>query len=165
MKKITCRVIKGDPVEVSVSDLVFRPSVYGVVLCNNKVLLVPQWDGYDFPGGGVDLGETIDEAFRREIKEETGLNVDRGDVLVAESDFFFHPYRKVPYNTILIYYLCKNVSGEISTDGFDEHEEDYAKKAEWVDVDKINSLKFCNPVDSPSIIRSAMIREKDGERK
>ena len=69
--------------EVAIKDLAFRPSVYGVAIWDGKVLLVPQWDGYDFPGGGVDLGETLDEAFRREVFEESGLTVERGEILAA----------------------------------------------------------------------------------
>lgn len=78
MQKITCRTIDGKTQEVDAGDLAFRPSVYSVAIRDGKVLLSPQWDGYDFPGGGVELGEAIDEAFRREIKEETGLDAERG---------------------------------------------------------------------------------------
>ncbi len=34
------------------------------------------WDGISFPGGHVDLGEAIVESVKREVKEETGLDVD-----------------------------------------------------------------------------------------
>ena len=139
---ILCRTLDGKIQEVPAATLVFRPSVYGVAVRDGKVLLVPQWEaqfgaGYDFPGGGVDLGETIDEAFRREMKEETGLDAERGEVLACESDFFIHPVSKKPYHTILAYYLCKNIHGEISDKYFDESEKQYAKKAEWVDIAKI----------------------------
>lgn len=66
---IICRTIDGTTQEVAAGDLAWRPAVYGVAIRNDKVLLVPEWDGYDFPGGGVNLDETIDEAFRREIWE------------------------------------------------------------------------------------------------
>ena len=162
MKKIVvCRALDGTTQEVDAGDLVFRPSVYGVAVRDGKVLLIPQWEaqfgpGYDFPGGGVGLGETIDEAFRREMKEETGLDVERGEVLLCESDFFIHPLTKKPYHTILAYYLCKNIYGEISDKHFDESEKQYAKKAEWVDIAKIRDLKFYNPIDSVALIEKAL---------
>ncbi|TSC83367.1 MAG: MutT/NUDIX family protein [Parcubacteria group bacterium Gr01-1014_17] len=142
MKKIVvCRALDGTTQEVDAGDLVFRPSVYGVAVRDGKVLLIPQWEaqfgpGYDFPGGGVGLGETIDEAFRREMKEETGLDVERGEVLLCESDFFIHPLTKKPYHT--------------------ESEKQYAKKAEWVDIAKIRDLKFYNPIDSVALIEKAL---------
>ncbi|MEK7099286.1 MAG: NUDIX domain-containing protein [Patescibacteria group bacterium] len=151
-QKIICRTIDGKTQGVPAADLVFRPSVYGVAVREGKVLLMPQWDGYDFPGGGVELGETIDEAFRREMKEETGLDAERGEVLLCESDFFIHPISKKAYHTILAYYLCKDIKGEISDEHFDTNEKQYAKKAEWVDIARIRDLKFYNPVDSASLI-------------
>ena len=157
-KKITCRTIDGQTQEVLAADLVFRPSVYGVAIRDDRVLLVPQWDGYDFPGGGVELGETIDEAFRREIKEETGLYAERGEVLLCESNFFIHPISKKAYHTILAYYLCKNIKGEISDEHFDANEKQYAKKAEWVEISRIHDLKFYNPIDSPVLITMALAK-------
>lgn len=155
MKKVICRDIRGGRHEVAVADLAFRPSVYGVAIRDGKVLLVPQWDGYDFPGGGVDLGETLDEAFRREVFEETGLTVERGEILACESDFFIHPASQKPYHCILSYYACRSIVGEISDANFGESEKEYAKKAEWVSLERIHELKFYNPVDSIAIIQKA----------
>ncbi len=156
MKKVTCRDIHGGRQEAIVEDLVFRPSVYGVAIRDGKVLLVPQWDGYDFLGGGVHLGETLDEAFRREVFEETGLVVERGEVLACESDFFIHPASHKPYHCILSYYACKNIAGEISDKNFGEEEKQYIRKAEWVPLERIRELKFYHPVDSIAIIQKAV---------
>lgn len=155
-KKIKCRTIDGETIEASVDELSFRPSVYGVVIQDEKVLLVPQWDGYDIPGGGVDLGEMLTDTLVREVKEETGLDVKPLQVLLVQDDFFFHPYKKKPFQTPLVYFLCDVVGGEISDAGFNEHEKDYAKKAEWVPLDKVPSLKFYNPIDSPKLIKDAV---------
>ncbi len=156
-KKIKCRTIDGGTVEVSASELSFRPSVYGVVIKDKKVLLVPQFgDGYDIPGGGVDLGELLTDTLVREVREETGLTVKPVQVLLVQDDFFFHPYKKKPFQTPLIYFLCAIVGGELSDANFDEHEKIYAKKAEWVPLEKISSLKFYNPIDSPKLIHDAV---------
>ena len=55
-----------------------------------------------------------------------------------------------------MHFFCKDPQGEISADGFDENEKTYLKKAEWIEIDRIDSLKFYNGVDSPAIIRKAL---------
>ena len=159
MKQVICRDINNNKTEpIPVEKLIFRPSIYGVIIQEGKVLLVPQWeDGYDFPGGGIDKGETLEGALLREVKEETGLVVKKDKIIACEQDFFkAHNHDDVYFHSILMYFVCTNPQGEISTDGFDEEEKEYAKKAEWVDLEKIKSLKFYNSVDSVAIIEQAI---------
>lgn len=54
-----------------------RPTVRGIIEKDGKLALVHKRenDYYGFPGGGMEAGETYEEALIREIKEETGLIV------------------------------------------------------------------------------------------
>lgn len=61
MKTITCIDLDKNTYKVESSTLSWRPSVYGIIIRDDNILLVPQWDGYDLPGGGIELGETIEE--------------------------------------------------------------------------------------------------------
>ena len=53
-----------------------------IVNKEGKILLAKshKWfDKYTLPGGHIELGETMEEAVEREVKEEVGINV--GDVV------------------------------------------------------------------------------------
>ncbi len=155
-RTVLCRDIHDQWHRVPVSRLTgFRPSVYGVVIRNGKVLLSRQWGGYDFPGGGIELGETIEHALVREVREETGLRVRVGTFIHIQNDFFKLPERTAFVQSILMFYACSVIGGRLSIRGLDANEKKYADMPEWVDLKKVGKLKFYNPVDSPAIIRRA----------
>ena len=156
MKKIDCHNKDGKIITVDASKLIFRPSIYGIIIKGDKILLSKQWGGYDFPGGGINKGETQEEALNREVKEETGLDVQVGK-LVDCFDSFFRPYFLDEFwHCHLLYYICKNPKGKISKDNFDVYEKEYADLAEWIPLNKINQLKFYNNVDSVKLIKKAL---------
>lgn len=90
-----------------------------VVLFNNenKVLVEIRADDgfYDFPGGGIDDGETHEEGAKRELLEETGLIADD---LVLFKVYTGEITHYVYFNGNEIYgvdavFLCRKYHGEI----------------------------------------------------
>lgn len=151
---ITCRDIDGNPHEVPLEQLSFRPSAYGVIVYDGKVLLTRFKDGYDFPGGGIALGERIADAIAREVREETGVSVQVDTLLHVEDDFFTHPVTKKSHHTLLLFYACSNPTGEISTEMFDASDHALGtERAEWLPVEEAYTVKFYNPIDSAGLIR------------
>ncbi|MDD4333016.1 MAG: NUDIX domain-containing protein [Patescibacteria group bacterium] len=155
-EKVICQDMHGENKEVDASELIFRPSVYGILIEDGKILLSKQWDGYDFPGGGVEIAETINEALEREFWEETGLKIKRGRTVVCESSFFTPSFVKGYWNCQLMYFLCEKVSGELSKEYLDEDEQGYADIAEWINLGEVDKIKFYNSVDSVKVIKEAL---------
>ena len=90
-----------------------------VILFNdkNEILLEERSDdGYfDFPGGGIDLKESGEEAAKRELKEETGLIADKlvlFNVYTGEITKYVYFNGDVIYGVDLVY-LCDKYHGEL----------------------------------------------------
>ncbi len=159
-KTIIVNNVHGETREISIDKLKFRPSVYGVLIENNKILLSRQWDGYDFPGGGIDIDETIEQALKREFIEETGIEIEPIMPIQCESDFFNPDYAKKYqgqyWNCVMIYYLVKKVGGKLTKDNLCDSEQQYADMPEWLDLDKIYGKKFFTPLDNVKLIENAL---------
>ncbi len=155
MKTVTCVDKDGNRFEVPVNELTMRPSIYGVIIKDDKVLLVKQWDGYAFPGGGVEVGEDMYDALVREVREETGLEVTVGEVVACENSFF--KWMGKYFHTILIFRHCEAVGGELSIDGLEEIEKGITNGLpEWIPIENLEKIKFYTTVDNIKIIRAAL---------
>lgn len=156
MKTVTCVNAHGESVEAPIDSLETRLAVYGIVFKDEKVLLTGQWDGFDFPGGGLEQGETLEEALVREVREETAVTVKKGDMLYMHEQFFVHPVTKKCFHSLLFYYMAAYVSGDIAEYKMGEHEHDYNKPPAWIPLEEMTSdLKMYNPVDSVALISLA----------
>lgn len=157
---ITCQDIEGNTYQVHVSELSFRPAVYGVIVKDDTILMSKQWDGYDFPGGAIELGEATETALLREVKEETGLDVQMGKILHCEHSFFKMPYKGNFVHSIHMYYECTVAGGELSTDFFAEQEKQYAGMPEWIDLGKITQLKIRSSGDASKVLAKYTLDKK-----
>ncbi len=85
-------------------------TVGGIVVSEQgNILLVRtrKWaNKFGLPGGKIDYGETMEAAFRREIAEETGLQLTEVDWLTAQ-DAINHPQFREPRHFILINYIAR----------------------------------------------------------
>ncbi|MFO0764364.1 MAG: NUDIX domain-containing protein [Candidatus Gracilibacteria bacterium] len=154
MRNIICHDKDGNSFEVPSSELRFCPSVYGVIIQDGKILLIPQHgDGYGLPGGRIELGESIEAALVREVKEETGYDIEIESLLDCQSAFFRTNTSKRYIQSILIFYSAHILGGELSDKGFEESEKAWMSQAEWIDIGRISSLKFYGSANIEQIIR------------
>jgi len=158
-EKIICHDINNKKEEVDSGKFRFRPSVYGILIEDNKILLSKQWDGYDFPGGGVEIHETLEKALVREFFEETGLRVEVLAPVYQKTSFFnpnyFEKYKGQYWNCPMMYSLVRKIGGELSVNNFDEGEKVYADLAEWVGLEKLKDIKIINEINPLDFIDNA----------
>jgi 8-oxo-dGTP pyrophosphatase MutT (NUDIX family) len=117
---------------------VSRTAVRAIILRGRDLLLVRvAMDGYKFPGGGVDEGESQAEALRREILEECGATLIRiGDEVgaVVEYKFAFDEGFDT-FKMTSCYFLC-DVADDLGPQNLDAYEADLGFEPCWVSIDE-----------------------------
>ena len=90
------------------AKLVLRPAVYALILHNDKILLLNtrSTGKYSLPGGGVDIGEKMENALRREVREETGLEISIERLVGFKEHFFYYDPLDQAFHSFLFFYLC-----------------------------------------------------------
>jgi len=86
----------------------FHLAANGMIVKGNKILLHHRTDCdmWDLPGGGLEKGETIFQTLRREVKEETGLNIKP-----IKLTGVYQNYRK---EIFVFNFLVKVISGKLT---------------------------------------------------
>jgi 8-oxo-dGTP diphosphatase len=117
LQKLSERVFHDadqEVVEYDGSPVEWRVSAYVVIQRDDKVLIIKnlQEKLYDIVGGGIEFGETVVEALQREAMEEAGAVVKVGELLHAETDWFYHRGKKKFYQTMQLFYNAE-VVGEL----------------------------------------------------
>jgi 8-oxo-dGTP diphosphatase len=117
-----------------------RPNARAIIIKDNQIALLErhkQGEHYFvFPGGGIDPGETPEQAAIREAREETGLEIIL-DRLVVEFNFRGSPQ---------YFYLAHPVGGIIGTgDGPEMSQPPSAKSgsylARWINFSELSTLR------------------------
>jgi 8-oxo-dGTP diphosphatase len=91
--------------------------VGGVVIYEGRVLLArrahaPLLNQWSIPGGKVESGETLQEAVRRELAEETSLDVRVLDLIEIVERIERDDAGQVKRHYVILDYLCERIAGE-----------------------------------------------------
>lgn len=92
--------------------------VGALILRRDAILLVergkaPLKGYWSLPGGVLEVGEVLEDAIRREVREETGLDVKPVTVFEIFERIMRDAKGRAEYHYVLIDYLCKVTGGEL----------------------------------------------------
>jgi 8-oxo-dGTP diphosphatase len=130
-----------------------------VIVENGRVLLVqrskdPGAGTWAFPGGRLELGETLAEAAVREAREETGLTVKPADVFAVLDLIDTDSNGAIRFHYVLIDLLAKRVAGTLRPG-------DDSMDARWVGLADLEELPMAPRV--ADVVRNLLIRANDME--
>jgi len=113
--------------------------VGAVIVEDNRVLLIrrgqpPLLGEWSLPGGVLECGETLREATIREVREETGLSVETGEMLGVYERVIRNDDGRVRYHYVLIDFICRVLGGDLAA-GTDAAEVQWFGSAELEGLD------------------------------
>lgn len=84
----------------------------------NKILVQRrrQENAWGLPGGSFELGESAHEALRREIKEETGLEINIEKLLGVYTKYFHTYPNGDKTQSIVMTFICRVTGGELQSE-------------------------------------------------
>jgi 8-oxo-dGTP diphosphatase len=108
--------------------------VGAVVVHDGRVLLVrrgrePLKGHWTLPGGVLEVGEALVDGVAREVKEETGLQVEPVE-LVELLDRIHREESQVRYHYVIADYLCRVTGGELRA-ASDADAVQWVERAQW----------------------------------
>ena len=113
-----------------------------------RILLLRRSDGlWSVPGGGLEPGERLDQAVVREVREETGLEVEPTALIGVYSDpaYIFSYPNGHQVQPIIAFFECRVVGGMLQPD-----------------LDEILEARYFGPQDElPPLMKCCLAKAKD----
>jgi len=124
-----------------------------VIVCNGRILLEkrknePGKGKWSIPGGLVELGEEVEQTVIREVKEETGLEVEKPEHIDVVSNLEMDEKGRTKYHFVIIDYFVKLKGGKLKASSD-------AAELRWVEFDEVEKY------DLTKIFREFFVRNHE----
>ena len=146
--EIECLTLHGQRRRYPARQVRFRPAVYGVAVDGGRVLLGRSaFTGrLDIPGGAVEPWESLEQALRREFREETGVEPEPVELFHFTENFFAFFDR--PFHSLRFYFLVRVPADAVFTPQRSE-----VTEIRWVDPTTTPAEAFA-PGDREIILKA-----------
>lgn len=116
----------------------------GIILSEGKMLMVKEKEsmGWSIPSGGIENGESPEQACMREIWEETGFKTK------VESPLHVKKAVIKNFDVTTYYFLCEVIDGQISYHDPDDSIEEVA----WKTYEEVLKLQHDYPEDQEMLL-------------
>lgn len=155
------RIDLKDYTEEDEKKITRRPSARAVVVRDGKVLLIysPKYQYYKFPGGGIEAGESNEEALIREVQEETGFIVIPASI--REYGYVHRKQKDRKQETGIfvqdnLYYFCE-IEEKTGPTKLDDYEREEGFTVQW--MTPLEASEFNRYNASPDCDRIMVKRE------
>lgn len=115
-----------------------------VIVSHNKLLMVKEREsmGWSIPSGGIEAGESPEQACIREVWEETGFKIE------VKKPLHIKETARKNYEVTTYYFLCEVIEGQISYQDPDDAIEEIA----WKTYEEVLELQHDYPEDQEMLL-------------
>ena len=134
MSEVECITLDGHTKVFHKDRLILRPAAYALIVHDGKLLLLKMHHTgkYHLPGGGIHIGERMEETLKREVLEETGIEIDVMRFAHFEEVFFYYDPSDSAYHGLHFYFLCRPKTLRLLAD--DQVDDESAEQPRWVKI-------------------------------
>lgn len=132
-------------------------AVSAAIVRDGKLLVVrrarkPALNLYSFPGGGVEAGETLSEAVTREVREETGLDVEPVALAGEREVIVRDPEGRVERHFVILCFATRWRAGEpVLNEELDD--------ARWIEPSELAGLRTTEGLAEIAVLALARLRD------
>jgi mutator protein MutT len=139
---IECEAFLGGSKLLPPEKLKFRPAAYGIIVNNGKILLLTnrRTGKLALPGGGSEPGERLEQALQREVREETGIEIQVEECLLWRERFFYYDPLDLAFHSFTFFFWCKPLILEPIAD--DQVDDEESEKPRWLAIDSLHADQF-----------------------